>query len=84
MKPPISQLSRTEQEKVRQQWKQDQRKHRERKRAMEEILNFIPESMDTTPVELLAELQPNLPNIDRENIFNVDVEQPEHPQHHRE
>ena len=35
--------------KVRQQWKQDQREHRGRYRAMEEILNFTPESMDTTP-----------------------------------
>lgn len=76
MKRPISQLFRTEQEKVRQQWKQDQRKHRERKRAMEEILNFTAVPMDITPVELRAELQPNLPNTDRENIVSVDVEQP--------
>ena len=72
VKPPISQLSTTEQKKARQQWKQDQRKLRERNRAMEDILNFTPESMDTTPIEVPAEFQPNPPNIDRGNIVSLD------------
>ncbi|KAJ8367408.1 hypothetical protein AAFF_G00318110 [Aldrovandia affinis] len=76
VKPRISQLSRKEQEKLKQQWKQDQRKHRERRRATEEILNFTPESLDTTPTEPPAEPQPNPPNTDRENIVSVDVMQP--------
>ena len=70
MKPPISQLSRTEQDKVR-------------KRAMEEILNFTPESLDTTPIVVtpeslgpspIAQLQPDPPNIAAEN--SLDVQQP--------
>ena len=74
MKPPISQLSRAEQDKVRKQWKDDQRKSRERKRATEEILNFTPESLDTTPIAVaplspIAQLQPDPPNIDAENRF---------------
>lgn len=63
MKPPISQLSKQEKEKMRQQWRQDQRKHRDRERAMEEILNFIPES-----IEPPAELEPNPPNKDDPNL----------------
>lgn len=55
----ISQLSRTEEKKVRQQEQQDQRKHREGKRAMEEILNLTPESINTSPIEVQADLQPN-------------------------
>ncbi|XP_049421729.1 uncharacterized protein LOC125882102 [Epinephelus fuscoguttatus] len=53
---------------MRQQWRQDQRKHRDRERAMEEILNFIPES-----IEPPAELEPNPPNKDEPNL------EPNHP-----
>ena len=83
MKPPISQLSKAEQDKVRKQWKEDQRKNRERKRAMEEILNFTPESLDTTPIAVapesadlspIAQLQPDPPNINAEN--SLDDQQP--------
>lgn len=41
-----------------------------------EIMNFTPESMDTTPIDLPAELQPNPPNIDKEKIVSVGVQQP--------
>ena len=85
MKPPISQLSKAEQDKVRKQWKKDQRKNRERKRfpPMEEILNFTPESLDTTPIAVapesadlspIAQLQPDPPNINAEN--SLDDQQP--------
>lgn len=50
MRPPVSQLSTAKQDKRRAQRRKDQRKHRERQRAVEEILNFTPESFDTTPV----------------------------------
>jgi len=58
VKPPISQLSKQEKKKMRQQWRQDQKKHRDRKRATEEILNFTPESIESP-----AELEPNSPNV---------------------
>jgi hypothetical protein len=83
VKPPISQLSKAEQDKVRKQWKEDQRKNRERKRAMEEILNITQESLDTTPILVapesvdpspIAQLQPDPPNINAENI--LDDQQP--------
>lgn len=66
VKPPISQLSKQEKKKMRQQWRRDQRKHRDRKRAMEDILNFTPESREPP-----AELEPNPPNKD--DIVSVDA-----------
>lgn len=57
VKAPISQLPTTEQEKVRQHWKQYQRRHRERKRAMEEMV--------TAHIGLPAEFQHSSPNTDR-------------------
>lgn len=51
---------------MRQQWRQDQRKHRDRKGAMEQILNFTPES-----IELPKEFEPNPPNKD--DIVSVDT-----------
>ena len=59
MKPPISQLYKQEKKKMRQQWRQDKKKH-------EEILNFTPES-----IEPPAELEPNSPNKD--DIVSVDT-----------
>ncbi|XP_072518037.1 uncharacterized protein [Salminus brasiliensis] len=69
-RPLISQLSRTEKEKVRQQWKQYQRKYRERKKATEESLRNL-DSAATAPVELP-------PNADGQNArISVDVRQPD-------
>lgn len=64
MKPQISQLSSIEKKRVRKQWKQDQRNHRARKRAIAAVMNLTPESIDE------AELEPNLPINVRQNLVD--------------
>lgn len=46
-----------------------QRKHR----AVEERMKVTPESMETTPMELSPDLQPNPHNIHSDNIISVVV-----------
>lgn len=81
MKKTISQLSKAQQEKTRQQWRDYQKKHREGTRTLDKIMNFTPESMNSSaaddPVDLPVEAQPNPPDQEYANMFVQDGKQPQ-------
>ncbi|KAA0712540.1 hypothetical protein E1301_Tti019064 [Triplophysa tibetana] len=81
VKKTISQLSKAQQEKMRQQWRDYQKKHREGTRILDKIMNFTPESMNSSaaddPVDLPVEAQPNPPDQEYANMFVQDGKQPQ-------